>query len=87
MRSSLILLSVFPCGILPGYTCVGMRGIKHRTLLDFLDVLTLNLYDLALLHWRLAKIVCWLVALRPSNMRVYLRDGSVQTILRAATLR
>ena len=29
--------------------------------------------------------VCWLVALRPSNMRVYLRDGSAQTILRAAT--
>ena len=30
---------------------------------------------------------CWLVAYRPSNMRVYLRDGSAQTILRAATLR
>ena len=30
--------------------------------------------------------VC-LVAYRPSNMRVYLRDGSAQTILRAATLR
>ena len=28
-----------------------------------------------------------LVAYRPSNMRVYLRDGSAQTILRAATLR
>ena len=31
--------------------------------------------------------VCWLVAKRPSNMRVYLRDGSAQTIVRAATLR
>ena len=29
----------------------------------------------------------WLVAYRPSNMRVYLRDGSAQTSLRAATLR
>ena len=28
-----------------------------------------------------------LVAQRPSNTRVYLRDGSAQTILRAATLR
>ena len=26
--------------------------------------------------------VCWLVALRPSNRLVYLRDGSAQTILR-----
>ena len=33
------------------------------------------------------KFVCLLVAYRPSNMRVYLRDGSAQTILRAATLR
>ena len=32
-------------------------------------------------------LFCWLVAYRPSNMRVYLRDGSAQTILRAATLR
>ena len=32
-------------------------------------------------------IVCLLVAWRPSNMLVYLRDGSAQTILRAATLR
>ena len=31
--------------------------------------------------------VCLLVAYHPSNMRVYLRDGSAQTILRAATLR
>ena len=29
-------------------------------------------------------VVCWLVAQRPSNMLVYLRDGSAQTILRAA---
>ena len=38
-----------------------------------------------------AGIVClfvgWLVAYRPSNMRVYLSDGSAQTILRTATLR
>ena len=33
------------------------------------------------------RFVCWLVAYRPSNMLVYLRDGSAQTILRAATLR
>ena len=32
-------------------------------------------------------LFCLLVAYRPSNMRVYLRDGSAQTILRAATLR
>ena len=31
--------------------------------------------------------VGWLVAKRPSNMPVYLRDGSAQTILRAAILR
>ena len=30
---------------------------------------------------------CLLVAERPSNRLVYLRDGSAQTILRAATLR
>ena len=36
---------------------------------------------------RTRMFVCWLVAYRPSNMRVYLRDGSTQTILRAATLR
>ena len=30
---------------------------------------------------------CLLVALRPSNMQVYLREGSAQVILRAATLR
>ena len=33
------------------------------------------------------EFVCYLVAYRPSNMQVYLRDGSAQTILRAATLR
>ena len=32
-------------------------------------------------------LVGWLLAERPSNMLVYLRDGSAQTILRAATLR
>ena len=32
-------------------------------------------------------LFCLLVAYNPSNMRVYLRDGSAQTILRAATLR
>ena len=30
---------------------------------------------------------CWLVAYRPSNMLAYLRDGSAQTIVSAATLR
>ena len=33
------------------------------------------------------RIVCWLLASRPSNRLVYLRDGYAQTILRAATLR
>ena len=32
-------------------------------------------------------LFCLLVAYRPSNILVYLRDGSAQTILRAATLR
>ena len=31
--------------------------------------------------------VCWLVAQRPSNMLVYLRDGSAQTVVRTAALR
>ena len=30
---------------------------------------------------------CFLVAQRPSNMLVYLKDGSALTIVRAATLR
>ena len=33
------------------------------------------------------RFVCWLLASHPSNRLVYLRDGSAQTILRAATLR
>ena len=32
-------------------------------------------------------VVCWTVAERPSNMLGYLRDGSAQTIVRAAILR
>ena len=36
---------------------------------------------------RRVQFVCLLVAYRPSNRQVYLRDGSAQTILRAATLR
>ena len=31
--------------------------------------------------------VCWLLAYRPSNVLVYLRDGSAQAIVRAATPR
>ena len=39
-------------------------------------------------NWELRRRgCCWLVAYRPINMRVYLRNGSAQTILRAATLR
>ena len=34
-----------------------------------------------------AVVVCWLLVKRPSNTLVYLRDGSAQTIARAATLR
>ena len=37
----------------------------------------------ALVNWTITLFV----AKGPSNMRVYLRDGSAQTILRAATLR
>ena len=33
------------------------------------------------------QFACLLVVKRPSNMLVHLRDGSAQTILRAATLR
>ena len=33
------------------------------------------------------EVAKWLVALRPSNVLVYLRDGSVQTSVRAALLR
>ena len=33
------------------------------------------------------KAVCWLVAQRPSNMLVYLSDGSARTSVGAATLR
>ena len=44
-----------------------------------------------LLGRRLSKLVrvfvCWLLASRPNNMLVHLRDGSAQTILRVATLR
>ena len=33
-------------------------------------------------------VVCWLLNVkRPGNMLVYLRDGTVQTIVRAAALR
>ena len=40
-------------------------------------------------YWKLSSIArnCLLVAKRPSNIQVFLRDGSAQTILRAATLR
>ena len=38
-------------------------------------------------HPHACLFVCWLVAQRPSNIQVYLRDGSAQTILRAAALR
>ena len=37
-------------------------------------------------HIALALALCLLVASRPSNMLVYLRDGSAQTIVNAATL-
>ena len=37
--------------------------------------------------WSITFGVCWLLALHPNNMRVYLRDGSAHTIVRAATLR
>ena len=38
-------------------------------------------------HGKEDLLVGWLVAYRPNNMQVYLRDGSAQTFLRAATLR
>ena len=42
---------------------------------------------LVVLYRYIIQLVGWLVAKRPSNMRVYLRDGSAQAILHAATLR
>ena len=45
-----------------------------------------NLRGLMLRHVGVT-LFCLLVAYRPSNKRVYLRDGSAQTILRVATLR
>ena len=39
------------------------------------------------LHVNWVLFVCCLVASRPSDRLVYLRDGSTQTIVRAATLR
>ena len=51
-------------------------------------LLLLLLLLLLMLHAAVAVVfVCWLVAKRPSNMLVYLRDGFAQTILRAATLK
>ena len=39
-------------------------------------------------HWdKEAVLLACLLACRPSNMLVYLRDGSTQTVARAATLR
>ena len=40
----------------------------------------------ALLRVAIKEFVCLLVAKRPSNMLVYLTDGSAQTIVHAATL-
>ena len=47
-------------------------------------------YSSQLPYVHLCRTSSWLsdiMVLRPSNMRVYLRDGSAQTIARAATLR
>ena len=46
-----------------------------------------NVVDFAGFWDDICRGCCLLVAQRPSNMLVYLRDGSAQTILRAATLR
>ena len=39
------------------------------------------------IRWMEREKECWLLALRPNKMLVYLRDRPAQTILRAATLR
>ena len=58
---------------LQGLDCVNMQSSTWtRKIMKFMS---------------LTEFVCLLVASRPSNMRVYLWDGSAQTILRAATLR
>ena len=57
----------------------GGGGLGEQNLLRVIDDLPS--------HETEREFVCLLVAYRPSNMRVYLGDGSAQTILRAATLR
>ena len=37
--------------------------------------------------WVCGQFVGWFVVLRPSDMLVYLRGGSAQTVIRAAILR
>ena len=59
--------------------------LQHLTL-TVLAALDMRLH-VEILSLSLESAVCWLAALRPSNMLVYLRDGSAQTILCAATLR
>ena len=53
------------------------REKQHSSLLTRLDSI----------HQHRGWFVCLLVAERPSNTRVYLRDASAKTTLRAATLR
>ena len=56
--------------------------------MEWLKILPRHSETHAYRHWHTCvRLFCLLVAYRPSNMRVYLRDGSAQTILRAATLR
>ena len=69
------------------FVCVGWSVCchhPHRSQLVDLPVFTLISVCATASE---VEFVCLLVSYRPSNMRVYLRDGSAQTILRAATLR
>ena len=70
----------------------GKRNIRGqaRTFVDLLEADTGVLRDCLpddRVGWRKKLFVCWLLAQRPSNMLVYLRDASTQTIVHAARLR
>ena len=70
-----------------GFTKTGWPGVRVLCQ-DQTASLIYSFYPSVTVQVQLSEqFVSWFVAYRPSNMRVYLRDGSAQTILRAATLR
>ena len=60
--------------------------MSHCQIVKCLGVTSLYCGELVVGVLYLTVMVC-LFAYRPSNMLVYLRDGSARTILHAATLR